>query len=224
MTDLNCVVEKASNDESFREHLLAHPARACQEAGYCLPEGVTLLVHQDTSSKRHLVLNDICQFTHIPEVAKVAERANVDPEFRSKLKQDPSDAIFDELGLALPSSVELVILENSSLTLHLVLESVELDDLTLAHVAGGKLAGSPAASSGGKGSPTPAKSSPAPAKSSNPTFYPPGALMIPTSPNFGATPPNINAKVPSGLLPSKPASNDPVVPGSLSIAGLTPLN
>ena len=51
------VLEMAMKDQDFRARLLADPKAAVQEAtGLALPDSVTILVHEETSSVGHLVL------------------------------------------------------------------------------------------------------------------------------------------------------------------------
>jgi hypothetical protein len=145
---------------------------------------------------------------HIPEVAKVIERAANDQHFKDQLISSPAEAIFEELGFAVPSSVELVVLENSPTIINIVLESVELDDLTLAHVAGGK---GTIGSSGGKGAPAP---KPAP----KPLILPPGALHFPINP-IGPISNTGNIKAPTNSNSNSSASTINI-PGQLHIPSL----
>lgn len=218
MSEFSFLREKAANDDGFRNLLLSDSASACREVGVSLPIGMTLKILEDSASRRHIVLNDIDSFMHIPEVAKVIDRAANDPHFKAQLISSPAEAIFEELGLAVPSSVELVVLENSPTVMNIVLESVELDDLTLAHVAGGKgTIGSPAASSGGKGAPSPKPSAP------KPEITPPLQISIPTFASTNSSPPtpSQSAAIISALSKSSSTTsgneNALVPPGKLNI-------
>ena len=81
---------------------------------------------------------------------QLVESALRDPNFRRLLSNDPKAAIRDELGIAIPSKMDVKVLEETSNTLYLVLpasaaraEEGELSDLELEAVAGGKAATPP---------------------------------------------------------------------------------
>jgi hypothetical protein len=51
------VIVRAMKDEAFRQELLSSPKRVLErELGITLPQGVTIQIHEDTSTTRHLVL------------------------------------------------------------------------------------------------------------------------------------------------------------------------
>ena len=51
------LLEKAVEDETFRARLLADPKETVQdELGIEAPEGLTLMVHEETANTSHLVL------------------------------------------------------------------------------------------------------------------------------------------------------------------------
>ncbi len=51
------VIVRAMKDEAFRQELLSSPKGVLErELGITLPQGVTIQIHEDTSTTRHLVL------------------------------------------------------------------------------------------------------------------------------------------------------------------------
>jgi hypothetical protein len=51
------VVSKAMKDEAFRQHLLQDPQQTLErEFGLIIPHGVTIQIHEETSTTLHLVL------------------------------------------------------------------------------------------------------------------------------------------------------------------------
>ena len=51
------IVAKAIKDEAFRQHLLNNPKQALEsEFGFIVPNGVTILIHEETLTTSHLVL------------------------------------------------------------------------------------------------------------------------------------------------------------------------
>ena len=53
----SAIIAKATNDEAFREQLLDNPKAALgRTLGVTFPQGVTILVHEDTSTTLHVVL------------------------------------------------------------------------------------------------------------------------------------------------------------------------
>lgn len=73
--------------------------------------------------------------------AKLAEKAQADPEFKAKLLQDPKAAIRDALDVTVPEGIEIEVREETPQKLYLVLpvssEDMELSDEMLDQAAGG---------------------------------------------------------------------------------------
>ena len=75
--------------------------------------------------------------------SEIIERATRDPGFRQELIRDPRDVIGRELGVEIPPSVEIRVLEESTTTSYLVLPPApvaagqQLSDRDLEAVAGG---------------------------------------------------------------------------------------
>jgi hypothetical protein len=53
---LQQLAARAADDNEFRQELIDDPDRVLREAGIKIPEGVTVVVHQNTHDEIHLVL------------------------------------------------------------------------------------------------------------------------------------------------------------------------
>jgi hypothetical protein len=75
--------------------------------------------------------------------SQVIDRATRDAQFREHLLQDPTTTIEQELGVRIPESIEIRVVEETPATLYLVLppQSIaagqELSDRDLEQIAGG---------------------------------------------------------------------------------------
>jgi hypothetical protein len=63
--------------------------------------------------------------------AKIVAKAAQDSRFRAALLQNPKQAIAAELGVELPASLELVVVEETATRKYLVLPGAELSDADL---------------------------------------------------------------------------------------------
>jgi hypothetical protein len=73
---------------------------------------------------------------------KIVEQAQNNPKYLEKLKSDPRSLMEKQLGTAIPSNVNIKVIEESSDTYYIVLpaiaaEGAELSDADLEKVAGG---------------------------------------------------------------------------------------
>ena len=51
------IQDKADEDQAFRGRLVAEPKKAIEEEfGLCVPEGLDVVVHEDSLTQAHLVL------------------------------------------------------------------------------------------------------------------------------------------------------------------------
>lgn len=76
---------------------------------------------------------------------RIVEKASTDPAFRTRLLDDPRDALADFLGVTLPEAITITVLEEQPGQHYLVLppaptdlDALPLDDLELALVGGGR--------------------------------------------------------------------------------------
>ena len=71
--------------------------------------------------------------------ARLAEKAQVDDDFRSRLLSMPKEAIKQELDISIPDWVDVQVHEESAEVAHLVLPPhPKLDETQLSHIAGGR--------------------------------------------------------------------------------------
>ena len=76
--------------------------------------------------------------------AKIVGKADADEAFRERLLADPKGAIGDELGVSLPASLVVKVLEETDETRHLVLPpSSRLSEADLRAVSGGRWVAQP---------------------------------------------------------------------------------
>jgi hypothetical protein len=53
---LNEVAARALDDDDYRQQLIDDPATVLRDAGLEVPDGITLIVHENTDDELHLVL------------------------------------------------------------------------------------------------------------------------------------------------------------------------
>lgn len=72
-------------------------------------------------------------------LSDVVRRAAEDPDFRERLTADPARTWEESTGMSVPDDIEIVVLENSSRTVNLVLPSADLasEDLDDLQAVGG---------------------------------------------------------------------------------------
>ena len=146
---LNSLYARAVADDQFRQQLKADPCGAAKAAGVELPAGASLEVLEDDAHTAHFVVTDdtSCDSLLIPEALRVINRARRDPAFKALGLRDPRAAVQEALGLDLPDSLNVVVVEDTLAKVHLVLPAGpladgemcngELSDEELALVAGG---------------------------------------------------------------------------------------
>ena len=69
---------------------------------------------------------------------RLAERASVDGDFRSRLLSDPKAAVYEELGIEVPDDVAIKVHENDMQTVHVALPATELAEEQLEAVSAGR--------------------------------------------------------------------------------------
>jgi hypothetical protein len=147
------IVTRAWEDEAFKQELLSDPKPAIEQAtGEKLPEGLIVRVVQETPESRFLLLPSPSEVT--PEMLEqlrqgeagafslVIARSLEDEAFKQQLISDPNRVIEQELGISIPPSVQLQVLEQEPNLQYLVLPQQpdaegELSEEELEAVAGG---------------------------------------------------------------------------------------
>ena len=136
-------VERAGSDPTFRARLLTTPARALQEAGITVPDGVDVRVVENTASVRYLVAprkpegfsadggGEASGGDSVPESLHAYARLVVDTwsddALRARLMEAPG-AVLAERGITVPGAGELRVLEPDAGAVYLVIPDNATDD------------------------------------------------------------------------------------------------
>jgi hypothetical protein len=151
------VGEKARRDDAYRTKLIKQPKAALEEVlGEKLPDGVTIVTHENTPTRLNVVLDPTLMAQAAANIGpagpieQVLKKAHGDSAFRKKLVADPRGTVYDAVGLEIPKGLEVKVFENTPDTLHLAIAakpdaSAELSEAELEQVAGGKLSQTQAA-------------------------------------------------------------------------------
>jgi hypothetical protein len=159
MTDENTAIEqivtRAWEDEEFKQELVNNPKPVIEQAtGEKLSEGLIIRVVQETANIRYIILppqseispEKLEQMKQDPsgDFSAVMIRALEDESFKQELLSQPTAVIEREVGITLPESAEIRVLEQQSNMRYLVLpmqpdslEGGELSEEELEAVAGG---------------------------------------------------------------------------------------
>lgn len=139
--------ERAFTDPQFRQSLLSNPKPAIEsEMGLALPQELQIDVREETTELILLRLPWDVPAEESPSAeGQIAQRAATDPAFRRQLLAAPRAMLLAELGIALPKTVEVQVLEETADRRYLVLPAltselcmpVELPDFALTSVVGG---------------------------------------------------------------------------------------
>ena len=118
MTKVQTVIDRANNDPTFRGRLRADPAAAFREAGLELPKGAAVEVIDANRGDIHLLLGGRM---NVPELDRIAERADNDAAFKELLLHDPRAAVEDHPGRKLPPRCNVHVREAVPNTIYLYL-------------------------------------------------------------------------------------------------------
>ena len=141
--DLQYVIERAWQDSIFKQNLLSEPQSTLAQIGIIADENQEIKVKEETDFQRYILLEE--EITEGKEetdpLSALKVKASLDNTFKQKLIQSPKQTIEEELGLTLPSWVELEVLEETPNVSYLIIphlpseEEVESEDMMA--VAGG---------------------------------------------------------------------------------------
>lgn len=141
------VRERAWRDPFYREELLRSPRTAVSvETGMTIPEEINLQVREEQPNQILLRLPwEMDEEDLTSAEGQIARRAAEEPAFRKLLLENPRSALQAELGISLPETVAVQVLEETYDLRYLVLpvqpvESyapIELPDAALMSVVGG---------------------------------------------------------------------------------------
>ena len=141
--DLQYVIERAWQDSIFKQNLLSEPQSTLAQIGIIADENQEIKVKEETDFQRYILLEE--EITEGKEetdpLSALKVKASLDNTFKQKLIQSPKQTIEEELGLTLPSWVELEVLEETPNVSYLIIphlpseEEVESEEMMA--VAGG---------------------------------------------------------------------------------------
>ena len=141
--DLQYVIERAWQDSIFKQNLLSEPQSTLAQIGIIADENQEIKVKEETDFQRYILLEE--QITEGKEetdpLSALKAKARLDNTFKQKLIQSPKQTIEEELGLTLPSWVEVEVLEETPNVSYLIIphlpseEEVESEEMMA--VAGG---------------------------------------------------------------------------------------
>lgn len=113
------VVAKAWRDSAFRERLLKDATSACAELGYHGPQGEYMVALVDTPTLHHVIVCTLCSCTAWPVLGLPPDWYK-SFEYRSRVVRE-SRTLLKEMGLDLPESVEIRVVDTTAETRFLVL-------------------------------------------------------------------------------------------------------
>jgi nitrile hydratase len=113
------VVAKAWTDPAFRERLLKDATAACAELGYHGPQGEYMAALVDTPTLHHVIVCTLCSCTAWPILGLPPDWYK-SFEYRSRVVRE-SRTLLREMGLDLPESIEIRVVDTTAETRFLVL-------------------------------------------------------------------------------------------------------
>ena len=135
--DLQYVIERAWQDSIFKQNLLSEPQSTLAQIGIIADENQEIKVKEETDFQRYILLEE--QITEGKEetdpLSALKAKARLDNTFKQKLIQSPKQTIEEELGLTLPSWVEVEVLEETPNVSYLIIphlpseEEVESEEI-----------------------------------------------------------------------------------------------
>ena len=113
------VVAKAWTDSHFRERLLRDATAACAELGYHGPQGEYMVALVDTPILHHVIVCTLCSCTAWPILGLPPDWYK-SFEYRSRIVRE-SRNLLREMGLDLPESIEIRVVDTTAETRFMVL-------------------------------------------------------------------------------------------------------
>lgn len=113
------VVARAWLDPAFRKRLFADGTAACAELGYGGPQGEYIVPLQDTPTLHHVIVCSLCSCTAWPILGLPPDWYK-SFEYRSRLVRE-SRTLLREMGLDLPDSIEIRVVDTSAETRFMVM-------------------------------------------------------------------------------------------------------
>ena len=113
------VVAKAWTDPEFRQRLLKDATSACAELGYAGAQGEYMVALVDTPSLHHVIVCTLCSCTAWPVLGLPPDWYK-SFEYRSRVVRE-SRTLLREMGLDLPESVEIRVVDTTAETRFMVL-------------------------------------------------------------------------------------------------------
>lgn len=141
---LRALALRAATDPDLRARLLINPMAVLEDEQVAHPDQLTVQAHEERDNRWYFVLpmSDALAEDYSPAGQEVLRRVRADQGFARRLIANPRQTVEASLGFRFPPGLEVVVLQNDSRCLHLVLEPVmdsdELSDLALEAIAGGK--------------------------------------------------------------------------------------
>jgi hypothetical protein len=145
--DMESVIYRAWQDEIFKQNLLNNAKDTLTRLGIATPEGVEIKAVEETDVKRYILLSSPGAVELIPQEEEanpftpLKAKAAQDSAFKQELLNHPKATIEQEIGLSIPSWVDVEVLEATPRSSFLIIPNMpdeeELSEDELAAIAGG---------------------------------------------------------------------------------------
>jgi len=113
------VVARAWSDPEYKARLLEEGTAACAELGFEGPQGEYIVVVEDTSKHKNLIVCTLCSCTAWPVLGLPPDWYK-SPEYRARVVREPR-RVLREMGLTLDADIEIRVWDTTAETRYLVL-------------------------------------------------------------------------------------------------------